>query len=118
MDPPRSLFATRIAGLGVRMPPQSSLRIAREDACRQLFTQAGLRDVAVEREDLGYWLARAEAWWDVVWNTGFRRTLDCLSAADQARFKQQHLDDIRALRTPEGIRMDVPVLFTSGIKPG
>jgi ubiquinone/menaquinone biosynthesis C-methylase UbiE len=118
MEPLRSLFATRIAGLGVAIPPQTWLRIAREDACRQLFARAGLRDVAVEREDLGYGLASAEAWWDVVWNAGFRRMVACLSAADQARFKEQHLAEIEALRTPDGIRMDVPVLFTSGIKPG
>jgi ubiquinone/menaquinone biosynthesis C-methylase UbiE len=117
MDPLRSLFATRLLGFGVAMPPQAWLRTASEDGCQRLFIEAGLRDVAVEREDLGYFLASAEAWWDVVWNAGFRRMLSSLSSAEVAAFRQQHLEEIAALGTPDGIRMPVPVLFTSGSKP-
>jgi ubiquinone/menaquinone biosynthesis C-methylase UbiE len=118
MEPLRSRFATRIAGLGVPMPPQTWRRIACEDACRQLFAQVGLRDVTVERQNLGYCLANADEWWNVVWNAGFRRMIASLSAADQARFKREHLAEIEALRTPDGIRMEVPVLLTRGSKPG
>jgi ubiquinone/menaquinone biosynthesis C-methylase UbiE len=117
MDPLRSLFATRLASQGVLVPPQTWLRIAREEACRRLFAEAGLRDIAVEQADLGYFLASAEDWWDVVWNAGFRRMLSGLSPGELASFRQQHLEEIAALGTPDGIRMAVPVLFTSGTKP-
>jgi ubiquinone/menaquinone biosynthesis C-methylase UbiE len=117
MDPLRSLFAMRLAGQGVMAPPQTWLRIAREEACRRLLAEAGLDDVAVERADLGYGLANAEEWWDVVWNAGFRRMLSGLSPGQLAAFRQQHLEEIAALGTPDGIRMAVPVLFTSGSKP-
>jgi ubiquinone/menaquinone biosynthesis C-methylase UbiE len=117
MDPPRSLLMARLERFGVQPPPQTWLRIARPEACRQLFTSAGLRDVQVERRELGYGLTSVGEWWDVVWSAGFRRMVDRLAPAEQTAFRQQHLDEIEALRTPDGIRMDVPVLFSSGIVP-
>ena len=118
MEPMRSLMQTRLGRLGVPAPPQIWLRIAREDACRRLFDQAGLRDIAVECRNLGYFLGGASDWWDVVWNAGFRRMLSGLSPGEAAAFRQQHLEEVAALRTEDGIWMDIPVLFTSGCKPG
>ena len=118
MVPLRSLMVARLDGFGVQTPPQTWLRIAYPEACRELFEKAGLRDIQVESRNLGYFLAGADEWWDVIWNAGFRRMIGRLSPTDQASFKQQHLAEIEALRTSEGIRMDVPVLFTSGIAPG
>jgi len=39
-----------------------------------------------------------------------------LSANDQERFKREHLDEIEALRTRDGIWLDVGVLYTCGTK--
>jgi ubiquinone/menaquinone biosynthesis C-methylase UbiE len=116
MEPLRSLMVARIARFGVQAPPQTWLRIASEEGCRSFFERAGLHDVEVERKDLGYFLTRAEEWWDVVWNAGFRRMIGRLSAEEQARFKEQHLAEIEALRPQDGIRMNVGVLFTSGTR--
>jgi ubiquinone/menaquinone biosynthesis C-methylase UbiE len=118
MEPLRSLMVTRLDRFGVQTPPQTWLRIAHPEACRALFEGAGLRDVQSESRNFGYFLAGANEWWDVIWNAGFRRMVGRLPPAQQASFKQQHLAEIEALRTSEGIRMDVPVLFTSGIAPG
>jgi ubiquinone/menaquinone biosynthesis C-methylase UbiE len=118
MEPLRSLMVARLNRFGVQTPPQIWLRIAHPEACRALFEGAGLRDVQVENRDLGYFLASADEWWDVIWNAGFRRMIGRLPPAQQASFKQEHLAEIEALRTKDGIRMDVPVLFTSGIAPG
>ena len=117
MDPLRSLMMARLQRFGVRPPPQNWLCIARPQACQQLFASAGLREIAVEQRELGYFLASAGEWWDVVWNAGFRRMLGRLAPAEQAAFRQQHLAEIEAVRAPGGIRMDVPVLFTSGTLP-
>jgi ubiquinone/menaquinone biosynthesis C-methylase UbiE len=117
MDPLRSLLALRLADRGVVVPPQTWLRIASAEACRRLFAEADLRDVVVKQMDVGYVLANPEEWWDVVWNAGFRRMLSGLSPGDLASFRQQHLEEIATLGTPDGIRMPVPVLFTTGSKP-
>ena len=63
-------------------------------------------------QNVGYHLADAEEWWDIVWNAGYRRMVSPLSTTEQARFKEEHLREIEALRTDQGIRLDVGVLFT------
>lgn len=117
MEPMRSLMMVRLGRFGVSAPAPTWLRIGNEAGCRSLFAQAGLGDVEVERQDLGYFLAGADDWWNVIWNAGFRRLVGRVDPADQARFKEQHLAEVEALRTPEGIRMGVPALFSVGTKP-
>jgi hypothetical protein len=118
MQPPRSLMVARLGRFSVPAPPQTWLRIAEPQGCRGLLGSAGLRDVEVEAKNLGYFLASAEEWWQVVWNAALRRMLGRLSLPDQAHFEAQRLARIEALRTPDGIWMDIPVLFTIGSKPG
>ncbi len=112
--PLRKLLTDRLAAHGVPLPPQTWERIASEAGCRTLFATAGLRDVRVEAKNMGYWLADENEWWDVVWNAGFRRMLSQLPAADLPRFRADHLREVAALKTPQGLRLDIGVLFTVG----
>lgn len=116
--PLKELFLDRMLAYGVELPPQPWRRIAHEAGCRRLFEQAGLTDIWVESKDVGYHLSNADQWWDIIWNAGFRRLVSQLSEADQARFKEEHLREIEALRSEQGIRLDVGVLFSSGSVPG
>ena len=112
--PLRKLLTDRLAAYGVPLPPQTWERIATEAGCRALFEKAGLRNVRVESRNMGYFLADENEWWDVVWNAGFRRMLSQLPAADLPRFRADHLREVAALKTPQGLRLDVGVLFTVG----
>ena len=112
--PLRKLLTDRLAAHGVSLPPQTWERIAVEAGCRELFEKAGLRDVRVESKNMGYWLADENEWWDVVWNAGFRRMVSQLPAADLPSFRADHLRDVAALKTAQGLRLDVGVLFTVG----
>ena len=71
----------------------------------------------MESRNVGYYLERPEQWWDVIWNAGFRRLVSLLPEADRERFRRDHLDEIEALRTRDGIWLDVGVLYTIGTKP-
>ncbi|HSQ77305.1 MAG TPA: methyltransferase domain-containing protein, partial [Nitrospirota bacterium] len=115
--PLKDLFAARLQAYGVTMPPQTWKRIASEAGCRELFEKAGLTNITVDRKNVGYYLDSAGQWWDVVWNAGFRRMVSQLSPSDQEQFKREHLQEVDAQRTKEGIRLDVGVLYTSGTKP-
>jgi hypothetical protein len=84
--------------------------------CRVLFEHAGLDDIAVETRNVGYHLGSADEWWEIIWNAGHRRMVAGLDLDDQARFRQEHLEEVEALRTGEGIWLDVGVLYTSGRK--
>ena len=115
-DPLKQLMVKRLVNRGVVMPPPTWKAVATEEGCRELFGAAGMRDVRVERKNVGYYLGSADDWWEVIWNAGFRRLVNQLSPADQAAFKEEHLAEVAALGRSKGILLDVGVLFTSGIK--
>jgi hypothetical protein len=55
--------------------------------------------------------------WDIVWNAGYRCLVGQLGPAERERFCQEHLEEVAALSAPDGIWLDVGVLFTTGVKP-
>ena len=112
--PLRQMLLDRLAARGVPLPPQTWERIASEAGCRALFASAGLRDVRTEVRNMGYFLADEDEWWSVVWNAGFRRLLSQLPAADLPCFREAHLREVAALKTPAGLRLDIGVRFTVG----
>jgi ubiquinone/menaquinone biosynthesis C-methylase UbiE len=114
--PLKDMFINRLAAYGVQSPPQAWKRIAHETGCRQLFATAGLADVRVEQKNVGYYLDNAEQWWDIVWNAGYRRLVGQLSSHDQEQFRRAHLEEIEALRSKNGIWLDIGVLYTIGTK--
>ncbi len=114
--PLKDLMVKRLEAYGVQMPPQTWKRIATDAGCRELFTKAGLTDIRIDRKNVGYYLESAEQWWDIVWNAGFRRMVSQLKPEDQGRFKKEHLREIEAQKTKEGIWLDVGVLYTIGTK--
>jgi ubiquinone/menaquinone biosynthesis C-methylase UbiE len=115
--PLKELMMKRLMKYGVQLPPQTWKRVATEAGCRSLFERAGLRNARVVQKNVGYYLPDAEAWWDVIWNAGFRRMVDQLSRSDQERFRREHLREVAELAAPEGLWLDVGVLFTVGRKP-
>jgi ubiquinone/menaquinone biosynthesis C-methylase UbiE len=116
-SPMKELFFDRMASYGVQSPPQAWRRIANKAGCRQLFETAGMTEIRVETKNVGYYLDSADAWWRIVWNAGLRRMVTHLSPIDQEQFKREHLLEVEALRTGDGIRLDVGVLSTVGTKP-
>jgi hypothetical protein len=58
---------------------------------------AGLENIEVFSEQLGYQLKDANEWWDVVWNSGFRGPVSQLSPEQLEQFKQEHLAEVDKL---------------------
>jgi ubiquinone/menaquinone biosynthesis C-methylase UbiE len=116
-QPLRELMLARLRTHAIAIPPPTWKRVGNEAACRTLFNQAGLTNTRVESRNAGYYLDGAEQWWDVVWNAGFRRLVSQLPEGARDRFKREHLEEVAALATNEGIWLDVGVLYTVGTKP-
>jgi ubiquinone/menaquinone biosynthesis C-methylase UbiE len=111
------ILAKKLEQYGVERPPLRWKLIATEPRCRALFRDSGLGEIRVEQQDLGYYLRGPEEWWDVVWNAGFRNQVRQLSLQKLERFKKEHLRELEALRTRNGIWLNVKVLYTTGIRP-
>lgn len=113
-SPLKERLFERLESYGVARPPQTWRRIANETGCRQLLASAGLENIRIDTRDVGYALPDAASWWQIVWNGGFRRMVTMLPPSEHERFKQEHLTEIEALRTNDGIRLNVGVLFSQG----
>jgi ubiquinone/menaquinone biosynthesis C-methylase UbiE len=111
------IFSKKLEQFGVERPPLKWRLIATAPKCRDLFGDAGLEEILVERKELGYYLKEPSDWWDVIWNAGFRSQVSRLSPRDLERFKAEHLREAETLRTQDGIWLNVNVLYTAGSKP-
>ena len=107
----------RLAKYGLQSPPQTWKRIANDVGCTALFKSAAMTAISVESRNVGYHLHSAEQWWDVIWNTAWRGRIGQLSPGDREEFKREHLQEVAALATKDGIWLDVGVLYTTGTKP-
>ncbi len=114
--PLRQLLLDRLAAHGITLPSQPWERIASEAGCRALFETAGLHDIRCETRNMGYFLTDENEWWNVVWNAGFRRLVSQLPAADLPRFRADHLREVAALKTQDGLWLDIGVLYTAGMR--
>ncbi len=111
-----SLEETGLATEEVRRPPVWQ-RLADAQACRALLAGAGLEDVQIGEEALGYHLADATEWWEVVWNSGLRVFVEPLEAQRRDRLRAEHLAEVARTATADGIRLEVNVRFVWGRKP-
>jgi trans-aconitate methyltransferase len=119
--PLSDLFESRIRSYGVKLAsptrPFSWQRLTEPEQCLSLFRNAGLENIEVFAEQLGYYLQNANDWWDVIWNSGFRGPVAQLTPEQLEQFKQQHLAEAETLRTTKGIWLDIASIFAVGQKP-
>lgn len=113
-QPLAELLFKRLDQYGVEPPVFSWKRIATEEKFAALFESAGLADVAVRKRSAGYFLRTAEEWWELVWNAGFRGAVGQVPPQYLEKFRQEHLAEIQALATAEGIWLNVEVLYATG----
>jgi ubiquinone/menaquinone biosynthesis C-methylase UbiE len=117
--PLSDLFEARIRAYGVKLAPMrpfSWQRLTDPEQYLSHFRNAGVNHTEVFVEQLGYHLENAEAWWDIVWNSGFRGPVSQLNAEALEQFKTEHLAEVSKLATPKGIWLDVSAIFAIGHK--
>jgi ubiquinone/menaquinone biosynthesis C-methylase UbiE len=118
--PMSDLFEARIRTYGVKLAsptrPFSWQRLTDPEQYLSLFRNAGVNHTEVFVEQLGYHLKDAEAWWDIVWNSGFRGPASQLTPEALEQFKAEHLAEVSKLSTPKGIWLDVASIFAIGRK--
>ena len=120
-QPMMELFIRRIKNFGVDAPdkdaPFAAMRLADPERCRDLLSGAGLKDIEVHPEQLGYHLKDEAEWWEVIWNSGMREWVERIPPERQELFRAEHLADVRPLMGEQGLWLNVETLFAVGTKP-
>ncbi len=113
-EPLSELFREQVVRYGIEPPPLGWMRLGSEEQNRELYRDAGLTEVETFRFDVGYHFKRAEEWWEVIWNAGYRGLIAGLDEETLARFKAEHLEAVAALDEGEGIPFHIEVIITRG----
>jgi len=114
-QPMAQLCLDRLRSYGLEIPEQIGWqRMSEAEQLQEIFSQAGLDDMRIERRSIGYPID-LEGWWDVVWNAGFRGLVEQLGDKID-EFKQAHLNELIPLCDDNGLWLEIDVNFTSGVK--
>lgn len=120
-QPISDLFEARIRAYGITFPvprhPFSWQRLTTLEHCYTLLQDAGLEQIEVRTDQLGYYLRTPQEWWEIVWNSGFRGPVSQLSPEQLEQFKMEHLAEVGQLATDQGIWLDMAAFFAWGHKP-
>lgn len=120
-EPMAALLVNRLRALGgsrvQSVPPLPWHRLGDRERCQRMLEAAGFADVAAERLQVGFHLAGADDWWDLVWHSDLRGLLDELPEEAQARLRVDHLEEVAALASADGIWMDAETWLVGGRKP-
>ena len=92
-------------------------RLADPAQCRNLLSGAGLEQIGVTIEQLGYHLKDETQWWEVLWNSGMRGKLEQIPVAERDAFRAGHLAEVKPLLSEKGLWLDVETRFAVGTKP-
>jgi len=95
---------------GFDVPPAAWMRLDSEEKIDHLFSKAQLRRPLCTLHDFSVTLPSPSAWWDIVYNAGYRGLLRAMSTEQEADFKQRHLRDVQAFLDAGTTRLNIGVL--------
>jgi SAM-dependent methyltransferase len=114
-QPMAQLLLDRFRSYGLEIPQQRGWqRMSKVAQLEEIFIQAGLNDMCIQKRSMGYHID-PEGWWDIVWNAGFRGFVEQLDDKID-EFKQAHLKEILPLCSDKGLWLEIDINFTSGVK--
>ncbi len=112
-EPLSSAFFRLYSSFGNEVPVPAWLRVSSPQLVKTLFSEAALSVPTIEEHDFSFPITSAEHWWQIVYNAGYRRLLQELNPDEAASFKEQHLEEVRAiLAGPRGSTLKLKVLIS------
>jgi len=112
LQPLRDLWEARLQHHGLTAAALPTHRLADPAICRTLLTDAGFAQVESRIEQLGYHLPTAEDRWADI-DAGMEgKSLLQLSPEQREQIRAEHLAEVSALATSQGIWVDVSGLFS------
>jgi len=113
--PMSEMLVTELKKYAIEAPTASWRRLDSEASHRELLQSTGFTHLKTELHPCGYYLESVDAWWDVLWNAGYRGLLMQLSETDLATFRTEHLAQVAELMDERGLWLDIDVLFSLGV---
>lgn len=116
-EPQSTLSLNRFKQYGVKLPDHYTWeRLDNTKKTQELLKAVGLRQIQITQSPMGYYLADATQWWDLVRFSGFRAFLNQLSKEQTDLYKNENLKEVDETAGPKGIYLNVEVIFSVGIR--
>lgn len=120
-QPMTDILFEDLQAVGLQLPqdkPRTAAdRLPDPAFCANLLSDAGFDDAASQPMQLGFYFSRAEDWWEILWNAGFRGYLEQLAPDQFSEFRRIHLPRINTLANNDKIWLDVETWFSGGVRP-
>jgi len=114
LQPLRGLWAARLQKHDLKMGSLPTERLGTPAICEQFLREAGFKKIETRTEQLGYHLPGAAQRWDEIMAGLEGMPLLKLPEEQHEQIKAEHMAELSALVTAQGIWIDVPVLFAIG----
>jgi ubiquinone/menaquinone biosynthesis C-methylase UbiE len=113
MEPQRSLLFNRLKRYtGTTPPPTAWDGINTEEKFFSFLKDKGFSGIRMSGNQCGYFLDKAEQWWNVIMYTNMRNYVIQLGEKDRMKFKEEHLKEVGELMEPgRGLWLNVEVLY-------
>ncbi len=86
--------------------PLNIRRYGQGEELRNLFVDAGFMNVEVQERSRFFHLPRADDWWEIVMNSGIRNIIERLPAADYAKLRLSHLEEVDKRLGEDGLKVN------------
>jgi ubiquinone/menaquinone biosynthesis C-methylase UbiE len=107
----------RLQTYGVPAGRQPDRRTGDPEMCRSLLEEAGLVDIEVTVEQLGYYFPTVDEYWAELMDQVVGALVMRLEPEQREQFKREFLAEKAASATSEGIWRDATTIFARGRKP-
>lgn len=113
-QPMERLWAACLERHGIKPQHPPIGRLKDTEICRQLMKQAGLRNVHVRSEQLGYHLDSLDQRWQLITSGLEGVPLASLNPEQIDALRAEHLQEVQTLLGSQGYWLDVPAQFVFG----
>lgn len=113
-SPAAPLFAEHMQAFGQDLGTPGWMDIGEPSSFKALVQAAGFPQVDIHPVPQTLSLSAAEQWWELIWSTGYRGMLENMPGEDLTAFKNQHLNEIEKLCTPNPLSIDTSTLIAIG----
>jgi ubiquinone/menaquinone biosynthesis C-methylase UbiE len=118
LQPLRDLWEARLRRYGLTAAALPTHRLADPTICQQLLQEAGFTDVHVRTEQLGDYIRTADERWADIQAGPEGKPWLALDPDQREQARVDHLAELTALATPQGIWVDVPAIFAFAQQSG